>query len=141
MRRSKTPSPLRIMTCCIIVFAILFIVPLFVYSAFAAVMGTEMPEEASPALFMVSVVIEKIGHATVFVLIFYLGRSSLSRHWVPYALAWWTMFALGEFALALRQPTYTADMAVGGVIAEAIYLPLAAFVTQQLLGVPKSETA
>ena len=139
-RSSNTPSPLRIVTCCITVFAILFIVPFVVYSAFAVAAGTEMPEEASPALFMLSVVIEKIGHATAFVLIFYLGRLSLSRYWALYALGWWMMFALGELALALRQPTYTADMAIAGVVAEAIYLPMAAFVAQRLLGVHKPQS-
>ncbi len=85
--------------------------------------------------FFTSVVIEKIGHTIAFVLIFYLGRHSLSQHWVLYAFGWWTMFALGELALAIRQPTYTTDMAVGGVIAEAIYLPLAALSVQRILGV------
>ena len=138
MSQSSTPGITKIAGCIVAVFAILFVVPFIVYSIFALIAGTEPPEDAAPALFFASVVIEKVGHAFAFVLIFYLGRSVFSTRWLQYALIWWIMFALGELALALRQPTYTADMALGGVIAEAIYLPLSAWVTQKMLGTPTS---
>ncbi len=137
---TQQPSKLRIAACCSLVFAIILIVPFIVYSGMAVVTGTQPPEDSSAGVFMISVLIEKIGHSIAFVLVFYLGRRSLTGHWLLYAIAWWVMFALGELALAVRQPTYTAEMAVGGVIAEAIYLPLAAFAVQRLIGVRSNTT-
>ena len=47
-------------------------------------------------------------------------------------LFWWLMFALGETGTAIR-PGYSWPEAIGGIVAEAIYLPLAAFLTGRLV--------
>ena len=138
---STSPSLVRFVNVCLIVFLILFIVPLFVYSAFSFVTGMEPPAESSPRRFMASVILEKIGHSVAFVLIFTLAGPAFGLRWRQYAFAWWMMFATSEVALAIRQPTYTPDMALAGVFAEAIYLPLAAWAVQRLLAAPRNQSA
>jgi hypothetical protein len=51
-----------------------------------------------------------------------------------YALLWWLMFAIGEVGQAIG-PNYSWMEAVGGIISESIYLPLAALVTKRVLNV------
>lgn len=104
------------------------------YGVFAAVAGLEPPAGVTPATFWLSVLITKLGHALAFVLLFYLARHSLSGQWLRYAFLWWLMFVLGEMGEAIG-PRYSWDYAVPGIIAETIYFPLSAFVTNRLIGV------
>ncbi len=117
----------------VFVLAILFIVPILVYGLASAVTGMKTPEGASPARFLISVLVSKIGTAVAFVLIFYFARSSLSGQWLLYALIWWLMFVIGEIGQAIG-PNYTWKEAIAGVISETVYLPLSAYVTNWLIG-------
>ena len=117
----------------VLVLAIIFIMPILVYGLASVVGGLQPPEGASPAQFLISVLVSKIGTAIVFVLIFYFARNSLSGRWLLYGFLWWLMFVLGEVGQAIG-PNYSWTEAVAGVISETIYLPLSAYLTNRLIG-------
>jgi hypothetical protein len=123
----------KIILSIVLTLAIIYIVPFLVYGVFSSVAGLKLPENASPVQFLVSVFVSKIGTAIAFVLIFYLARDSLSGRWLLYAFIWWLMFVIGEVGQAIG-PNYSWKEAVAGAISETIYFPLAAFVTNWLIG-------
>jgi hypothetical protein len=119
--------------CFVIVLAILYVVPFLVYGVFAALKLVKEPEPGTVRAFLLSVLVQKVGHAVAFVGIFYAARESLSGQWLLYAFLWWLLFVIGEIGFAIG-PKYTRAEAAAGIIAETIYLPLAAFLTDLLLG-------
>jgi len=72
----------------VFVLAIIYIVPILVYGLASVVAGLKNPEGASPAQFLISVLVSKFGTAIAFVLIFYFARSSLSGQWLLFAFMW-----------------------------------------------------
>jgi hypothetical protein len=112
---------------------IIYIVPFLVYSIFSAVVGLKPPEGASPAQFLVSVLVSKIGTAIAFVWIFYIARNSISGQWLLYAFIWWLSFSIGEIGQAIG-PNYSWTDAIAGIISETVYFPLSAFITNWLVG-------
>ncbi|MFH1193571.1 MAG: hypothetical protein V1661_01095 [bacterium] len=125
-----TKIPLSI----ILVLAIIYIVPFIIYGLSSALIGAKMPEGISPMMFLISVLISKIGTAVAFVLIFYFARNSLSGHWLLYAFVWWLMFVIGEAGQAIG-PNYSWKEAIAGVISETIYLPFSAYIINRLIKV------
>jgi hypothetical protein len=115
------------------VLVIIYIVPILVYGLASVAAGLKTPEGASPAQFLISVLVSKIGTAIAFVLIFYFARNSLSGQWLLYAFIWWLMFAIGEVGQAIG-PNYTWKEAIAGVISETVYFPLSAYLTNWLIG-------
>jgi len=116
-----------------LVLAIIYIVPFVVYGVGSVVAGLKPPEGASPARFLISVLVSKVGTAISFVLIFYVAREQLSDRWILYASLWWLMFVIGEVGQAIG-PNYSSNEAVAGIISETVYWPLAALVTNWLIG-------
>lgn len=116
----------------LIVLVIIYVVPFIVYGAASVVTGLETPKGASPAMFLLGVLISKIGTAAAFVLIFYFAHDSLSNHWRLYAGLWWVMFALGEIGQTFG-PDYSWTYATLGIISETIYLPPSAYLTNWLI--------
>ena len=114
------------------VLTIIYIVPFLIYGLASVVAGLKSPEGASPARFLVSMLISKIGTAIAFVLIFHFARNSLSGQWILYAFLWWLMFVMGEIGQTIG-PNYTWKEAVAGILSETIYLPLSAYVTNWLI--------
>lgn len=82
---------------------------------------------------MLSVFVQKLGHAITFVLLFYVAREQFSRRWLTYAALWWLYSAIAETGQAIN-PVYSWEEAIAGVIAEAVYFPLAAMTTKRLIG-------
>jgi hypothetical protein len=117
----------------VFVLAVIYIVPILVYGLASVVAGLKTPEGASPAQFLISVLVSKTGTAIAFVLIFYFARNSLSGQWLLYAFIWWLMFVIGEVGQAIG-PNYTWKEAIAGVISETVYLPLSAYLTNWLIG-------
>jgi hypothetical protein len=74
----------KIILCFLVVLAIIFVVPFAVYAAFSTVTGLQPPGD-SPWVFMLGVLVSKIGTAAAFVLMFYFARASLSGRWFLYA--------------------------------------------------------
>lgn len=124
----------KILLSIILVLAVIYIVPFIVYGLSSTLIGAKMPEGVSPLMFLISVLISKIGTAIAFVLIFYFARNSFSGHWLLYAFIWWLMFAIGEVGQTIG-PNYSWKEAVAGVISETIYLPISAYLVNWLIKV------
>jgi hypothetical protein len=116
-----------------LVLAIIYIVPFVVYGLGSVLAGLKPPEGVSPARFLISVFVSKLGTAITFVLIFYFAREALRGRWVLYAGLWWLMFIIGEIGQAIG-PHYSWKEALAGIISETVYWPLSAFVTNWLIG-------
>ena len=114
-----------------LVWLVIFIVPIVVYGAFAAVTGLKSPG-SSPVLFLVSTAVSKLGTAIAFVGLFYIGRDVLGGQWVLYAGLWWLMFVIGEAGQAIG-PDYSVQEAVAGAISETIYFPLSGLIVSWLV--------
>ncbi len=112
--------------------AIMYVVPFPIYGALSIVTAIEPPSPDSPGLFMLSVLVVKVGVAIGYVLLFYLGRSHWLENWKTYAGVWWIMVAIMEVGQAIV-PDYTWLDAFGGIIAEAIYFPVSAVVVVRLI--------
>lgn len=125
----------RILLSILVTFVIFFVIPFPAYALASVIAGIEPPEGASPAVFMLSVTIQKLGHATVFVLMFWCARSVFASRWTLYAALWFMFFCIDEIGLAIG-PTYGWAEAIAGIAAEAVYFPLAAFVISRLLTRP-----
>ena len=82
---------------------------------------------------MLSVFVQKLGHAITFVSLFYVAREQYSRRWLAYATLWWIFSVFGEVGEAIT-PVYSWEEAMAGIIAEAIYFPIAAITTNRLIG-------
>lgn len=111
-------------------FLIIFIIPVVVYGIFSALFGLKEPKKK--LRFMLSVLVQKVGTSIGFVWLFYAARDTFGTDWPVYALIWFVMFALVEIGQSLL-PTYSKKEAVAGIISEALYFPLAAFVISRLL--------
>jgi hypothetical protein len=122
----------RILAAVALTLTIMFVVPLPIYGTLAAFTGLEIPTTGSPLQFMVSVVVIKTGVSVAFVLLFLLARPGWTTRWATYALVWWVMFALIETGQAIT-PDYSWLAAIGGIISEAVYFPLSAFVIARIL--------
>jgi len=114
------------------VLVIIYVVPFVVYGVFTLVADLKPPGGVSPAQFLLSVLVSKVGTALAFVLIFFFGRGSLNGRWVLYAAIWWMMFLMGEIGQAMG-PNYTWKEALAGIISETVYFPLSAFAVNRLL--------
>ena len=111
---------------------IMYAVPFPVYGLMSALGLVEMPDEGSPGRFMLGVLVMKIGVALGFVLLLRLALDVFAARWPWYAGIWWLMFAIVELGQAIA-PDYSLGDAVGGVVAEAVYFPLAAWAAVRLL--------
>lgn len=111
---------------------IIFIVPIVIYGGFSSIFGLNTPEGASPIIFLISVLISKIGTAFLFTLLFSYSKSFFYDKWLLYALLWWIMFVIGEVGQALG-PNYSWTEAFLGIISETIYLPLSVLVVRRLI--------
>lgn len=114
----------------IIVLLIIFVVPALVYGIFTALFGLKEPDKK--LRFFVGVLLQKTGTSLGFVGLFYLGREYFVDNWLLYGLLWFVMFALTE-AGQIFMPNYSKKEAVAGVLSEAIYFPLSAYIVSHLL--------
>jgi hypothetical protein len=128
-----TPTVGRLIGAVVATLAIMFVVPLPVYAGFEALGAVAVPQDGSPAQFVLSVLVMKIGVALGFVFLFILARPMFKERWWLYAGTWWLMYAVVEVGQAIG-PGYTAAEAVAGVIAEAVYFPLSTVAVAGILG-------
>lgn len=113
--------------------AIIYIVPFVLYAIATVVWALEPPDDAAPWQFLIGILVSKTGTAIAFVLIYHFAKAGLERKWLLYAFIWWFSFAIGELGQAIG-PQYTLKEAVIGIISESLYFPLAAIVTDRLIG-------
>ena len=112
--------------------AIIFIVPIIVYGAFSQFGLAQIPGN-SPGAFLAGVFVSKIGTAIAFVLLFSLAPAGPARDWFLYGSIWWIMFAFGEVGQAMG-PDYPWSEALAGMISEAIYFPVSAYLLHRIMG-------
>jgi hypothetical protein len=117
-----------------LVLVIIFIVPVAVYGLTTLVTDLKTPGGVSPAQFLTSVLVSKVGTAIAFVLLFYFARNALSAQWLLYGGIWLLMFVADEIGQAIG-PKYSWTEAIAGIISETAYMPLSAYVTYRLIGV------
>ena len=113
--------------------SIIYVVPFVLYAGATAVWELKPPEDVPPWQFLLAVLVSKTGSAIAFVVIYGFAKAGLNRRWLLYAFIWWLSFAIGELGQAIG-PGYTWKEAVIGIISEALYFPLAAAVTDRLVG-------
>jgi len=109
---------------------IFFVIPVIVYGIFVKLFNIKEPNKKLN--FFVGVLIEKIGTTLGFVALFYIARDFFIGYWLVFALAWFAMFAITEIGQVYMTGSSKKE-AVAGIISEAIYFPLAAFVLSLLL--------
>jgi hypothetical protein len=116
-------------------------VPVLVYGAASSLTGLPVPG-GSPIIFLAGVLVSKMGTAFAFVALFYMARNAFADRWLQYAFVWWLMFAFGEVGQAIG-PDYSWAEALAGLISEAIYFPLSAYLASWLFGnqIPLQKTA
>ena len=129
----------RVVGACVTTFLIMFLVPFPFYVAFEALGMVELPEEDSPARFMLSVVVMKIGIAVGFVLLYRHSVSAWKGRLWRYATIWWIMYCVVEIGQAVG-PGYGPAEAVAGILAEAVYFPASAWSTSRILGAASEVT-
>ena len=122
----------RTIAAMLLTLVIIYLVPFVVYGLFAAAGWVQTPE-GSPGVFLLGILVDKLGVAVAFVLIYRLAREGFAGRWWLYALIWWIMFVFGEVGQA-PGPSYTWMEALAGVISEALYFPLAAWAVWRILG-------
>lgn len=117
----------------VVVFVIIYLVPIVVYGAATRITDLAPPDDVSAVQFLLSLLVSKLGTAVALVLLFYFARASLSGQWLGYAIVWWLMFVLGEIGQALG-PHYSWKEAIAGAVSETVYVPLSVYITNRLLG-------
>ena len=117
----------------LVVLVVIFVVPFIVYSLLSLLTALEPPAEGSPLKSLVGILISKAGTAIAFVLIFRISQNSLQGRWLLYGSLWFVMFSIGEVGQAIG-PGYSWSEAAGGIVSEAIYCPLSAYLTWRFLG-------
>ena len=117
----------------IIVLVIIYLVPFVFYALSTVVWDLKPPDDITPWQFLLSILISKTGTAIAFVVFYHYANAGLHRRWLLYAFIWWLSFIIGELGQAIG-PNYTWKEAVVGIISEAIYFPLAALVTDRIIG-------
>ncbi len=122
----------RLSLAIILTLMIMYVVPFPFYAGAAALTGLQPPQGVSPATFMLSVLVIKVGAAVAFVLLYYLARDALAGRWLRYASVWWLFFVLAEVGQAIG-PGYSWTEAIAGIMSETVYCPLAAWGVDRLL--------
>ncbi len=125
-------SAVRVILAFLCTLVIMYLVPLPIYAFMSGIGLAEIPDNANPMQFMMSVLAVKIGVAIGFVQLMRIGSDVFFKRWFLYSAIWWAMFAIVEFGQAIA-PNYSIGDAVGGAISEAIYFPLSAWTTLRLL--------
>ena len=115
----------------VLVWAVIFVVPVLVYGAFSAVTGLQPPGD-SPILFLSGTAVSKLGTAIAFVALFYLAKDVFGGQWLLYAGIWWLMFVIGEVGQAIT-PDYSWEEAIAGIVSETIYFPLSGLILAWLV--------
>ena len=140
MSTDSGPTVTRIALSIGAAFLIMNLATFVAYGSLSVLAGLEPPVDGSPGQLFASVLVVKLGMAIAFVAFYYVARQVWSTRWMLYAVIWWATFAIIEIGQAIA-PNYSWMDAIGGIVAEAIYFPLAALVTQRLLGTNKAMNA
>lgn len=114
----------------VFVFVTIFIVPIFIYGVFASHLGLDEPVKKTR--FFIGVIIQKIATTFGFVTLFVMAQGSLNDQWLTYGLVWFAMFAVTEIGQTFL-PDYSKNEAIAGIVSEAVYFPLAAYILYSIV--------
>ena len=109
---------------------IIFVVPIIIYGFFVKIFGIKEPDKKLS--FFTGVLIEKIGTSVGFVALFYFGKDFFINNWLLFGFVWFVMFAFTEIGQVYITGSSKKE-ALAGIISEAIYFPLAAFVVSLIV--------
>ena len=116
----------------LLTYVAMWLVPIPVYGLFAALGWTPMLDVGDPLSFYLGVSVIKAGFAFGFV-----GLFPRTGSWRNYAMTWWVMFAALELGQVVSQ-TNSLSFAVAGILSEAGYFPLSAFLVSRAFGTGRS---
>ena len=122
----------RFIMAVLLVLLVIYVVPFAVYGGASVLGALRPPTTASAGRFLLGVLLTKIGTAVAFVAIFAASRAIWGPRWILYATLWFVMFAFSEFGEAVSGRVTKAE-ALLGIVSEAIYAPVSAFIVQWLL--------
>jgi len=122
----------RFIMAVLLVLLVIYVVPFAVYGGASVLGGLRPPTTASAGRFLLGVLLTKIGTAVAFVAIFAASRAIWGPRWILYATLWFVMFAFSELGEAVSGRVTKAE-ALLGIVSEAIYAPVSAFIVQWLL--------
>lgn len=124
--------PLQLALAAFAVLAIIFVVPMVVYGLASRFVAMPSPEGPGARRFLLGVLVTKSGTAVAFVGLFWLSRDVWDGRWLVYAALWFVMFVLSEIGDAISGRSTPAEAAFG-IVAEAVYAPLSAWVVSAML--------
>lgn len=124
--------PLQVTLATLVVLAIISVVPMVVYGLASRFVAMPSPEGAGARRFLTGVLVTKLGTAVAFVWLFWLSRDVWDDRWLVYAALWFVMFASSEIGDAVSRRSTRAE-AVFGIVSEAVYAPLSAWVVFAML--------
>lgn len=116
----------------LLVLTIQYFIPFIVYSMFTLTAGLKPPVNKSPLMFVLGIVISKLGITAVFVLMFTLTRPFFQVHWLIYIILWWVLFVADEIGKAIG-PNYTWKEAMAGIVSHTFTVPLSVLIVTWLL--------
>lgn len=118
----------------ILVLTIMYFTPFIVYSTFTLTAGLKPPVNKSPLMFILGIVVSKLGITSVFVLIYFLTKPLFLENymWLTYGILWWVLFVTDEVGKAIG-PNYTWKEAMAGIVSHSITVPLSVLVVTWLL--------
>lgn len=114
----------------LITLVIAFVVPIAVYSMFSSLFGLKEP--GKKLNFLIGVLVQKVGTSLGFVGLFFLAQDYFADNWLLYATIWFAMYALTEIGQVIMSE-YSKKEALAGIISEAIYFPLSAWIISLLV--------
>lgn len=123
---------IKIVAGIIITLIIIYIVPFILYSLASVLFGLKVPENESPLKFLLGILVSKIGTSLIFVLIFYVAKDKFQADWLTYAIIWWAGSAIGELGDSIK-PDYSLSEAFIGIVSEAVYFPLSAYLVGRII--------
>lgn len=109
---------------------IIFIVPIIIYGLFTYFFKLKEPDKKLK--FFLGVLIEKIGTAFGFVILFYLGKEIFIDKWFEYSIIWFVMFAITEIGQTYLNDSSKKE-ALAGIISEVIYFSLSSYIIALIL--------
>lgn len=116
----------------VLVLTVQYFVPFIVYSMFTLTAGLKPPVDKSPIMFILGIVISKLGITAAFVLIYLFTLPYFQIHWLVYAVLWWALFVSDEIGKAIG-PKYTWKEAMAGSVSHTITIPLSVLIVTWLL--------
>lgn len=114
------------------VLGVIYLVPFVLYGVVSRFAEMPSPQDVGPARFLSAILLSKLGTAVAFVAVLSVARDVWADRWPLYALLWFVMFAATEVGDLVSGRSTPAE-AVVGIVSEAVYTPVAAWLAVLIL--------